>query len=428
MHPIRQSVRLMRKLPGQPGKGWLSRRGRPIVLGVLVGWLVICLWQAPVVPVGKVGSAELRGIWMTNVGAALMYYTTRLDEVVANLAQHRLNTLYPAVWNRGETLHPSPIAEQAGAAGSLLPILPGQDVLAGLVTQAHRQHLRLIPWFEYGLMIPAKAAIAQAHPDWLTMTQTGETVADPVEPVRQTATPPNGRPKLNSIKQSWLNPAHPEVQQFLTALIGDVARRYPVEGIQLDDHFGLPIEFGYDPYTVKLYQATHRGQSPPKTVTDPEWMAWRADRLTELMAKITAAVKAVRPSAIVSLSPNDPDYAYRTTLQDWRLWVKQGLVDEVVVQVYRPNMAALQAVLQSDRFQRLPRQVPISIGLYTGPFLDAKPMEDLQAEVKTVRGANYAGVSFFSWETTLWLFKGDSAERVKRGFLSLFPQTSGSPS
>lgn len=51
---------------------------------------------------------------MTNLGSAVMYYTTRLDEVVVNLAKSRLNTLYPAVWDRGYTLHPSAITKQAG--------------------------------------------------------------------------------------------------------------------------------------------------------------------------------------------------------------------------------------------------------------------------------------------------------------------------
>jgi uncharacterized lipoprotein YddW (UPF0748 family) len=390
---------------------------------LLSGWLVLALWQAPVIKLGPVSATELRGIWMTNVGVALMYYTMRLDEVVANLAQHRLNTLYPAVWNRGETLHPSPIAQQAGSL-AFWPTWPGQDVLAGLVNQAHRQHLRLIPWFEYGLMIPTQAAIAQAHPDWLTTTQTGE-AADFVES-GQTAAPTKSRPQ--GITQSWLNPAHPEVQEFLTSLIVDVVRRYAVEGIQLDDHFGWPIAFGYDPYTVKLYQAEHAGQSPPPDPTNPAWMAWRADRLTQLMRKIATAVHAVRPQVVVSLSPNTPDYAYRTTLQDWALWVEQGWLDEVVVQVYRPDLAAFKAELANDRFRHLQQKVPISIGLYTGPFLGAKPIKHLQQEVESVRNANYAGVSFFSWETTLWLFKGGSTDQVKRSFLTLFPQASQSPS
>ncbi|NJK54330.1 MAG: family 10 glycosylhydrolase, partial [Leptolyngbyaceae cyanobacterium SU_3_3] len=118
-------------------------------------WVVVALWQAPIVPVTK--TSEIRGVWMTNRSASLMHYTTRLDETMANLARHRLNTLYPCVWNRGQTLHPSGVFQRASRTGrSLLAQLPGYDVLSGLVQQGHRQHLRVIPWFEYGLMIPIR--------------------------------------------------------------------------------------------------------------------------------------------------------------------------------------------------------------------------------------------------------------------------------
>lgn len=86
---------------------------------------------------------------MTNVGAALTYHTTRMDEVMAHIAEHRLNTIYPVVWNRGYTLHPSMIAFQAAGWSrntfTSLPLLPFLDALIGLIHQAHRQHLRLIP-------------------------------------------------------------------------------------------------------------------------------------------------------------------------------------------------------------------------------------------------------------------------------------------
>jgi uncharacterized lipoprotein YddW (UPF0748 family) len=352
-------------------------------------------------------------MWMTHVGAALMYYTTRLDETVADLAKHHLNTLYPDVWNRGQTLHPSPVVRQAGGLRrnplAALSLLPHPDVLSGLLYQAHRQHLRLIPWFEYGLMIPPNAAIARQHPDWLTTTQKG---------AQSLANDPDwGR-------QAWLNPCHPQVQHFLTDLIVDVVKRYPVDGVQLDDHFGLPIAFGYDPYTVQLYRNEHAGHLPPTDPADPEWIAWRANHITQLMQRIRHAVKAVRPAAIISLSPNTPDFAYGKSLQDWPRWVRLGLLDEVVVQLYRDDLTILRAELMNQALLGVRSSIPISIGLYTGPFLAAKPIQQIQTETTLVRKAGYAGISFFCWETTLWWFKGSPSEQVNQVFLKLFPTIS----
>jgi uncharacterized lipoprotein YddW (UPF0748 family) len=138
-----------------------SKGVRRVVLVLLSVVITLCLWQAPVVQPQMSAPQEIRGVWMTNYGASLMYHTTRLDEVVANLAKHHLNTLYPAVWNRGYTLYPSRVAQQAGGIGrdrlTSLPLIPWQDPLRALIHQTHHQHLRLIPWFEYGLWMPTSA-------------------------------------------------------------------------------------------------------------------------------------------------------------------------------------------------------------------------------------------------------------------------------
>ncbi|MEL6940545.1 MAG: family 10 glycosylhydrolase, partial [Cyanobacteria bacterium J06598_1] len=340
-------------------------------------WAVFALWQAPVVssPI----STQIRGVWMTNLGASISYYTMRSDEVVANMAAHHLNTLYPCVWNRGYTLHTSAVASAAGGVSkdilTDIPLLLGDDALGGLVHQAHRQHMRILPWFEYGLMIPETSAIAQAHPDWLTTTQSGETVQSPL-----TASPYLPRPLQNfqlevaGGNMAWLNPFHPDVQQFLTDLIVEAVARYPVDGIQLDDHFGLPVAFGYDAYTVDKYKAEHNGIEPPVDYNNAEWVRWRAEQITQLLKKINLAVKQARPSAAVSVSPNPPAFAYTKYLQDWRRWVDMGLVDEVVVQVYREDLTVFENDLYNIGFYDIRQQVPTAIGLYTGPFGKAKPI------------------------------------------------------
>jgi len=236
-------------------------------------WLVFALWQAPTVP--TTASTQIRGVWMTNLGAALSYYTQRTDEVMATMARHHLNTLYPCVWNRGYTLHPSQVMKAAGGPTKEpltdIPLLPNDDVLKGFVHQAHRQNMRIIPWFEYGLMIPETSAIAQQHPNWLTKTASGQTVAAPLTPQLGLPKPiQNLQLEIAGRNLAWLNPSHPEVQQFLTDLIVEVVTHYDIDGIQLDDHFGLPVAFGYDDYTTQLYQQTHNGTSPPNNENDAE--------------------------------------------------------------------------------------------------------------------------------------------------------------
>lgn len=367
---------------------------------------VISLWQAPKVNHDAAKIGEIHGVWMTNTGVILNYYTTRLDEVVANITKHNLNTIYPAVWNRGYTLHPSSVAPSRGSLSlgerHHRPFLILTDPLKGIVQQAHRQELRIIPWFEYGLMIPKNHAIAKQHPNWLSQTQQGKIHL------------PQGKFD-QSENMAWLNPAHPEVQKFITNLIVDVVKGYAIDGIQLDDHFAIPVEFGYDNYTVQLYRQEHNGSPPPKNIKNPEWMAWRAKKLTQLMTKISQAVKVEKPQLIISLSPNSLDFAYKNYLQDWGRWVKSGLLDEVVVQIYRNDIQAIQNELNNQQLLNIRSRVPTAIGLYTGPFLSPKPIQNIKQEIAVVKKTKYQGVSFFSWETTLWIFKGGSQRQFEAG-------------
>jgi uncharacterized lipoprotein YddW (UPF0748 family) len=396
----------MKRLPSIQQKIWQKIQKKPWILTIVTCLLVVILWQAPVVK--PANNKALQGTWMTHLGVSLMYHSSRLDDTIADLAKHKINTLYPAVWNHGHTLFRSEVVKRAGGSDRnpwANLAMPFSDAFGGLVTQADRQNIRLIPWFEYGLMIPLDSEIIKRHPTWLTQQKNGQktdlpTVKNPFpHPIASLRHAIIGR------EQGWLNPFHPEVQEFLISMIVEVVKDYPVAGIQLDDHFALPIEYGYDPDTIKLYQTEHSGQLPGNP-TEAQWMRWRADRLTELMARIHKAIKSVRQDAILSLSPNTADYAYRKSLQDWPRWVKMGLVDEVIVQLYRPSLESLKTELEDTRLKTIAQTVPLSIGLYTGPFKGAKAKKQIDQEVSTVRSAGYAGTAFFCWETTFWIFRG----------------------
>jgi len=80
-----------------------------IALGL---WLLLSLWQAPIIKAAT-NADELRGLWITNLGSAALYSSTRLDETVAEAKQLGFfNTLYPAIWNRGYSSCPSPVANK----------------------------------------------------------------------------------------------------------------------------------------------------------------------------------------------------------------------------------------------------------------------------------------------------------------------------
>jgi uncharacterized lipoprotein YddW (UPF0748 family) len=218
----------------------------------------------------------------------------------------------------------------------------------------------------------------------------------------------------------WLNPLHPQVQEFLLNLILEVVTRYDVDGIQLDDHFSLPVELGYDPFTVQLYRQEHQGNSPPDDPLDAEWMRWRADKLNDFMRRIFLAVKIAKPDCLISLSPNSPGFAYRHYLQDWQTWVRQGWLGEVIVQTYRNDLDRFIAELEQPAMREMHQLVPMGIGILTGTWNNPVAIAQIQQQVQAVRDLEFDGISFFYWES-LWGYITPEPPRERRkGFQSLF--------
>lgn len=386
----------------------LSRRRFWLVLGcltLLIG-VMLPLVAQPIAPRAQAPIAprsEIRGVWITNVDSAVLFDGTVLKGAVQQLAQLHFNTLYPAVWNWGYTTYPSAVAKQAiGAAVDPRPIgLEGRDALAELVQQAHQQGIAVLPWFEFGFMAPEDSALAIRHPDWLTQQQDGTQVwQEGIYP------------------RVWLNPFKPEVQQFIQALMLELVSKYDIDGIQLDDHFGLPYQFGYDDYTVQLYKR-EQGKAPPTNPQDPAWIRWRAAKITRFTTQLFRAIKARKNDVLLTLSPNNYDFSYNHSLQDWKTWEQQGLIEELVLQVYASDLQAFTAQLQTPEIQAARRHIPTGIGILTGLKKRPVPMQQIRDQIQTVRRQGFAGVSFFFYETLWHLVAEPTADR-KAAFQALF--------
>ncbi|WP_126388115.1 glycoside hydrolase family 10 protein [Pseudanabaena sp. ABRG5-3] len=342
--------------------------------------------QPTITPIRPTNNNELRGIWLTNVDSDVLFSKQRIQQAINRLKRLKFNTLYPTVWNGGYTLYHSKVAQKSfGVEIDPNPDLQNRDMLAEVIELGHEQNFAVIPWFEYGLMTEEGSELMRQHPDWVSNRKDGSQVFVHGE--------------NNQHRLVWLTPAHPEVQKFLTDLIVEVVQKYDLDGIQLDDHFGMPAELGYDDYTVSLYKKEHFGRLPSDDFQDSEWMRWRASKLSNLMQKIAKAVRAVKPNCLISLSPNPKDFSYRKYLQDWYSWVYLGLVDELVVQLYRDNIENFTKELERPEWQEIRQKVPVAVGILTGLRIQNVDMRQIKGQVKVAREMSFDGFSFFFYET-----------------------------
>jgi uncharacterized lipoprotein YddW (UPF0748 family) len=327
-----------------------------------------------------------KAVWLTNVDSQVMNSRKNLAVGLSRLAELGFNTIYPAVWQRGYTLYPSEVArELTGSAVLPNSLFVGRDLLSEIIELAQPLNIRVIPWFEYGLMVLPRlppvgkpTTIVVQHPDLLLLDDRGN--SQRIKGASNTLDP-----------NAWLNPIHDRVRKFMVDLIADVVCRYPVDGIQLDDHFSFPVELGYDLFTQQLFKQQHQAN----------WHEWRGLQLTQLLKQIVCSVRSIRPDCIISISPNPLGFSKSRYLVDWRQWCDLGLVDELVLQVYRDDLGAFERELSKAEVRSTKTKIPTLIGILTG--LRTKPISTglIQAQVNLTIANQFAGYSCFFYETLL---------------------------
>nr|MDZ8164752.1 glycoside hydrolase family 10 protein [Nostoc sp. CmiSLP01]MDZ8286140.1 glycoside hydrolase family 10 protein [Nostoc sp. ChiSLP01] len=382
-------------------RGWRRKVKYIFPLLMLISLIAVVLVDSFSPAVAQLPRQEIRGVWMTNNDFDTLKNRNKVQEAMSHLRRLNFNTIYPVVWNSGYAMYPSPTAQKAGIQPFVYKGSDGHDILADLINQAHRKGLLAIPWFEFGFMAPPTSELALNYPDWFTQKRDGS----------QTSNSAAG-------EVMWLNPFHPQVQQFITNLVLEVVTQYDADGIQFDDHMSLPREFGYDRYTVALY-AKETKNNPPANPEDPAWVKWRADKITAFMVQLNQAVKQRKPQAIFSVAPNYYDFAYKFHLQDWLNWIRQDIVDELTVQIYRPNLQSFIANISRPEIQEAQQKIPTGVGIMTGLRNNPVPMQQIKSQVRAAQERGL-GVTFFYYES-LWNYAPEPLNERQAAFENLFP-------
>jgi len=298
------------------------------------------------------GSDTIKGVWITHLGNSLLTYTSLIDNVFYRLSCQNYNAVYVDVYNGGTT-YPSKYISRNN-----LISFPFTDPLRTAIREGKRQGLNIYAWYEHGMMLFPKQKLAQQHPDWILKTSDGKQYIE---------------------NHLWLDPENPEVQQYFINLLTEVAQNYPeLAGIQLDDHWGIPIVFGN-----------------------------KTQAMTNLTRQVVRAAKQVNPSLIISLAPNPYQFSVNKYSLDWIKWLEEKLFDELVIQIYRSDSQQVtESILASgikEASQYL-QDVQVAVGIYAGGTPQLKSLNEIEEQINAVKQFNY-GYSIFCWEYTSTFFR-----------------------
>jgi uncharacterized lipoprotein YddW (UPF0748 family) len=315
-----------------------------LVLACLLGASVIASGVAADTDVVVMDPPELRAVW---VDAFHDGFKTReqVDRLVTWAREANLNALFVQVRRRGDAYYlksMEPRAEDPDLA-------PDFDPLQYLIDRARQgpQKLQVHAWLatlpiwhkrdemprapshvinRYGLDVPLENT-------WLMLRDDGKAWAGD-----------------DASGTYYLDPGHPDAARHTAEVSRDLLRHYDVDGIHLDQvryYEGDARRWGYNPTSVERFnQRNGREPLSQPSATDPAWLAWRREQVTALVRRIYLEAKAVRPNIVVSaavvtwgIGPTEKEGwermpAYASVFQDWRAWLREGIVDYLLPMDY----------------------------------------------------------------------------------------------
>ena len=326
----------------------------------------------------------IKGVWVTNVASTALNSLNNIKETVRICKNSSITDIYVVVWNKARTLYVSEIMNREFGI-PIMESFSGRDPLQEMITEAHKENIKVHAWFEYGFASSNNqngGIILAKYPQW-------------------SARDVNKALLVSSSGFEWMNGINPEVQNFMKSLVIEVVKKYDVDGIQGDDRLpAMPVKGGYDDYTVALYKSENGGASPPTNENNTAWINWRTNKLTEFLGDLYRAVKAEKPNVIVSCAPSVTPWAKANYLQDWPTWLDKKYCDYVIPQIYRYDFASYQSTLKSQ-IAALKNSADKS-KLYAGVLIQVSTYNSsnsfLEQMVNENRANGISGETFFFYE------------------------------
>ena len=342
---------------------------------------------------------EVRGTWLTTTGPDYITSGNNTGQTMSGLRDVGLNTVYVEAWKSGYTNYPSQTLASLTGGLDRNPLLgTTRDLIEETSYHAHRNELNYVAWFEYGFATQYVGAAGNpSNPISNYMKNNGWLLQDV-----------NGQYANSSNGFAWMNPAVPEVRQFLIDIVLESIDNYDLDGVQFDDRLAWPKEFGWDQTTKNIYLAETGNalSNTPSSNQLNQFNNWRQDKVQQFASELYSAVKSVRPDMHVSVSPSITPFASTQYMADWPDWVDAGIFDEYAPQVYRSSYGSYLNEIGNQTNAMAPDDLDkLVVGLRSVGSGAATPINDLQLMIQNSRSIGAAGHSIWYSQGVLDLYE-----------------------
>ncbi|MBQ2324619.1 MAG: family 10 glycosylhydrolase [Clostridia bacterium] len=325
-------------------------------------------------------TVEYRGVWIRptqKTQAEVSAYVQRLYDAGINTLC--IETLYSST-----LIFPAP----EGSDFEQNPIFKGFDVLKAYVEECHKRGMELHVWMpifysSHTTCNNLERSVWYKNPTWRNINNSG---------------------KDTCVKDDddfcFLNPAHPEVQEFLLGTYQYILENYDIDGFELDYiryQDGIEDDYGYDALTVGGFKEKY-GVTPKFDTSASYWDNWvqyRCDIITGFVGKMRTLFNEYGEDVLLCADVGpDANGARNGIYQDYSKWIEKGWID-----LLKPMSYTLDAVEATDKNVSKMNGKFLAAGI--GVFADSYSGYDASTHVIVANQKGADGVMFFESNTYL---------------------------
>lgn len=333
---------------------------------------------------------ETKGVWIRPTERSQSEIISTLDK----LKNSGINTIFLETYFHGRTIYPSEVMKSYGFVSQNEKFI-GFNPLEIWVNEAHKRGIKVHVWFEtfyVGNKYPLSNSknILAVHPEWGNRNKKFAEYNAPTQSVSEH----NGY---------FLDPANPEVQEFLMALLVEIITVYKPDGVNLD-YIRYPQSvansdinsWGYTAFARKDFTDLYGVDPVNLSIKDELWGKWndyRRDKVTNMVRKVGSLGNKNNVYVSTVIFP-DRVTALNTKQQDWRVWSLRGYVNG-----FTPLLLTCDSTVANSMMREVINSKSAGTDLMVGLFVTfmSGSEEDLIRQIYETRKLGLKGIVFFDY-------------------------------
>lgn len=337
-------------------------------------------------------TVEYRGAWIRPTQKTKQ----EVSDYVQRLYDAGINTLCVETLYDSTLIFPAP----EGSDFEQNPKFGGFDVLEAYVEECHARGMELHVWMpvfysSHTTCPNLERSVWYKNPTWRNINNSGKDTC------------------VNDDDDfCFLNPAHPEVQEFLLGTYQYILENYDIDGFELDYiryQDGINDDYGYDALTVGGFKAKY-GVTPKYDTSATYWDNWvqyRCDIITGFVGKMRTLFNEYGEDVLLCADVGSDAAGARNGLyQDYGNWIEKGWID-----LLKPMSYTWDSVEATDKNVDKMNGKFLASGI--GVYADSYSGYDAATHVILANEKGADGVMFF--EASTYLGKSTSDFLVKNG-------------